>query len=297
MSVAYSIIPNYGVALILITIFIRLILFPTQISQQKGLAKNARMQAKMQRLQKKYGSNKKRLQEEQQNLYQREGFNPLSGGCLGQFIQLPILLALYNVVYRPLTYIAYAPSTVIDAAKDALLKLNLEGVTQNVINLQGEVLAFKHYDQIKSAVPELTQYYEKLGSGFFNFLGLDLSATPHWNELNVILLIPILSGLSSLVVSLVMMKRQKKQSPESAKSMGCLTYGMPIFSLWIAFSVPAAIGLYWIASNIATLIVNIITNKLYPPEEMLGKIFITETIERRSKENMRKDRLLGKTTE
>ena len=292
LSLAYAIVPNYGIALLIFSIFIRLILFPTNISTQKGLAKNARMQAKVEKIKKKYATNKQRQQEEINNLYQREGFNPLSGGCLPTLIQFPIILALYQVVYRPFTYIAYAPSSVIDAAKTALQALNIDGVANMLkSSTQAELAIFRYYDSIKDSVPELAQYYDRLGDRFFNFLGLDLSVTPNIGEINVIWLIPILAGLTSLLLGVLQMMKQKKQNPEATKSMGCVTYTMPLISIIFAFSMPAAVGFYWTCSNVAMLLQNYITNKLFPPEDMLGKLLITETIERRSKEKMRKLRI------
>lgn len=100
----YQLTSNYGLAIILFTLIIRVVLVPLAIKQQKSMAHTVRLQPKIEALQKKHGKDKQKLQEAQMKLYQEEGANPM-GGCLPLVVQLPVLYGLYNVIYHPLLYI------------------------------------------------------------------------------------------------------------------------------------------------------------------------------------------------
>lgn len=295
LSTCYSLVSNYGIALLMVSVIIRLLLFPSTIHQQKGMAKNARMQAKVARLRKKYATNPKKLQEETNALYQREGMSSMTGGCLPMLVQFPIIIGLYRVVYRPFTYIAKAPLELVEKATEAVKALPaniLEGAKITTTNVEVEI--FRFFDHIKDAVPGLEKYYNDLGNGFFHVLGLDLSQKPEFSSFGVIWIIPILAGLTAFALSFYQMKKQKEQNPEMAKSMGCMNYTMPLVSFAFCFSLPAAVGFYWICTNLVMLAQTLLVNRFYPPEKMLGKVLIQETVERRSKENMRKSQ---KTTQ
>ena len=101
----YDLVSNYGLALFLFTLLFRLILLPSSISQQKGTAKQMRLQPKIKKLQEKYKGNQVKLNEEMQALYSREGYNPMSAGCLPMLIQLPVIFGLLGVIYYPIQYV------------------------------------------------------------------------------------------------------------------------------------------------------------------------------------------------
>lgn len=95
---------SYGIAIILFTIFARLFTLPSTISQQKGMAKQQRLQPKIRRIQEKYAGDQQKIQQETQALYAREGYNPMSAGCLPMLIQMPFIIGLFGVLYNPLRY-------------------------------------------------------------------------------------------------------------------------------------------------------------------------------------------------
>ena len=97
----YSVIPNYGIAIILLTLAIRLVLLPLGIKQIKSMQNMQALQPKVKELQKKYKSNKEKLQQEQMRLYKEAGVNPL-GGCLPMLLTLPFLFAMYAVIKQPI---------------------------------------------------------------------------------------------------------------------------------------------------------------------------------------------------
>ena len=122
----YSLVQNYGLALVMFTVLARLILLPLSIKQQKGMVKMAMFRPKMEEIQKKYANNQLKMQEEMQKFYQEEGFNPMSG-CLWSFLPLPILIALYSIIRQPITHFMMLSKdvlqTVVQSAADAGVNL------------------------------------------------------------------------------------------------------------------------------------------------------------------------------
>ena len=103
LNFIYSFVSNYGLSIILFTILTKVILFPLSLKQQKSMVKMQQVQPKLKEIQEKYKSDQQRQSEETMKLYKEHGVNPM-GGCLPLLIQLPILFALYRVMYQPLTY-------------------------------------------------------------------------------------------------------------------------------------------------------------------------------------------------
>lgn len=294
MNAIYSIFGNYGISIFIITLIVRIILLPPAIKQQRGMAKTTRMQSKISKIQKKYATNKVKMNEEIQALYEREGFNPMSSmGCLPLLIQFPIMIALYNVIYRPLTYVAHLSADVITAAGEALKNLGV--VT--AANVNGiEMIIINHHEKIAGQVPGLANVdFEQLQRGFTIF-GLDLTQSPNIGTPALIWIIPIAAGLASFLMSWLTMRQQKKNNPgmSNAAMSGCMTIGMPLFSLYLGFTVPGGVGFYWLCSSIIGVMQQLLMNKHYNPKKVAAELLIDETIERRSKEEFNKNKLMKK---
>lgn len=275
---------NYGLSLILFTLFARILMFPTTVIQQKSTVKTQRIQPKIRRINEKYKGDQQRIQQEMQNLYQREGYNPMSTGCAPLLIQLPIIYGLIGVIYHPLKYALLIDSEYItllsEAAKTVMGDVSAQAsrfielyIIENIANLQGV-----------AGVPEAV--YETIENFNFSFLGIQLGLTPSVSEFNALWAIPVLSFITSLASGLFTTMRQKKQNPEMSKNpaMGCMTLGMPIFSLVLTFQFPAGIGIYWIASNVFSFITMIITHYTHNTRKLIAKDMVEETIQRRAKE-------------
>lgn len=276
----YLVVRNYGVALLLFTLVTRLALVPLSIKQQKSTVKTQVMQPQMAELQAKYKNNKEKLNEEMMKLYQKEGYNPMSG-CLPLLIQMPILFGLIDVIYRPLKHILRLSPELIKKAEE--IAAAATGMRQ------GGGLNYLQLAIIRGASETPQLYIDALGADFvaqvqslrLNFLGMDLTLTPSFDlfkqmftNFNPVIIIPILSGVSSLLVSLITMKVSANQAQGAAaggNSMKGMMLIMPLFSTWIAFSVPAGVGLYWFYSNIAAMVQSLLLNKYYNPKEMAEK--------------------------
>lgn len=268
MKICYELVDNYFVALLLFAVVMQLILLPFSIKQQKNSVRQAQLAPKTAALRKKYAgrndaATQQKLQEETLELYKRENYNPASG-CLPLVIQMPILFALVNVVYNPLRYIT------------GLTAEQVKQLQTYLTDSLGYVM------QTKSAGIELlTQIHERGAAAFESVVpglgervlptmkvgALDFSAVPQiaWDWL---LLVPILTFVFALLSQIIIRKftYQSPEAIEAAKnpSMKIMNFSMPLLSVWIAFTVPAAIGVYWIFRNIIMTVQQILLSRLIP---------------------------------
>ena len=277
----YNMTGSYGVAIILFTVAVKLILLPFQIKSKKSMIRMNRMQGRMQDLQKKYANNQMKLNEEMQKLYAEEGVSPM-GGCLWSFLPLPIMIALYSIIRQPITrfmmlgedvlYKAIEAAkaaganmaTIVQVAEDGAMKLDKTGLP--LVQPYGEINLVKVLPEI---APEFCESVEGWMSLNYSFLGLDLASTP-WEvvtsfALNAaffgMLLIPIITGLSQLVMTMYTMKNQPSNAGNA--SMKMMMYTMPLMTVYFAFVMPAALGVYWIAQSIFSLIQEVFMTKIF----------------------------------
>ena len=264
---------QYIWALLIFAVILEIILLPFGIKQQKNSIKQAKLRPKEMAIRKKYAGRddqptKQKMTMEIQELYQKEGYNPMSG-CLPLLIQFPILIALYNIVMSPLQYICrFSTSTIqnlvpvvnsygynFDPAAVSTRNIDLMGAVKNILAKNPN--AFNNVEGFDAAVdmPNLT------------FLGLDLGAIPK-EQFGWLWLIPVLT----FVVYFFSMKLTRKLTyqPTTANdpAMGCsnkmMDIVMPLFSVFIAFIVPAVIGIYWIFKSILGVIKQWILKKAMP---------------------------------
>ena len=264
----YLIVRNYGVAIILFTLILKLVMFPFSVKQQKSSAAQSRLAAKQKEIQQKYGNDKTKYAEEMNALYQKEGASPM-GGCLTALIPFPIMMGLYYAVIRPLSNVLHFNKQVVSEATDMLNRI--PGVS-SMFNMNGgfyrEMNIVQHFGKLK---PYLTMFsdaqiseLEKV-SRSFNFLGLDLLGTPQGSAFSSMLwLIPVLC----LVTYWGQQFYMERTSPAMRDQQGCMKYSMyllPLVSVYFAYRMPGAIGFYWIVSAVFGFIQSVITNKFYGP--------------------------------
>lgn len=266
MRLLYNVLHSYGWALLLFTVLVKLAMVPLSIKQQKSSAKMAAIQPQLQEIQKMYAKNQQKMNEELQKLYQREKYNP-AGGCLPMLITFLVLFGLIDVIYKPMTHILALDDSIIQQAQTIM---------------EGLGVAFSHYSpqtSIITSVQENPQAYAALGQELvskiqafdLNFLGINLGATPSF-ALNVLVLIPILSGVTAFLSSWITMRNNPTaMEGPGAGTMKTMMLISPLMSLWIAFQVPAGVGIYWIVSNLLMAVQSLILNKFYNPREMAEK--------------------------
>ncbi len=270
---AYYFVNNFGIAIIIFTLLFKVVLFPSSVKQQKSMAANAKIQAKQRALQEKYGNDKQRYNEELQKLYEKENVKPF-GGCLTSLLPMFVMLGIYYSVVRPL-------SNVLHIASDKVAQLSeyvnsIPGISLNSSSLYSEIELLRIFDSIstQSGVTEILTGDEiekiKMLSGGFNFLSLDLLSTPKFAG-GWVLMIPILCLVTSVGSQVFMMFM--KGNPMS-QQQGCMKYmfiALPVLTAWIAYTVPAAVGFYWICSRVFGFIQTLIMNKFYSPDIMIAK--------------------------
>ncbi len=276
----YNLTGSYGFAIILFTLAIKLILLPFQMKSKKSMVRMSRMSGKMKEIQKKYANNQAKMNEEMQKFYAEEGVNPMSG-CLWSFLPLPILLALYSIIRQPITHfmmlgedvvqklVTAATAAGVDMSAIVQMKdgaaVVVDGVTQ--LSPYGQIGLAK----VASSMPELTSGIDGWINMNYSFLGLDLSSTP-WDTVSTfaisgvfigMLLIPLLAGGSQLLFSHFTMKQQPGMDGPGAGSTKTMMYMMPLMSVYFAFIMPAALGVYWIAQSLISMVQELIMGKFY----------------------------------
>lgn len=290
---------QYFLAIIIFTVVTRILLLPFNVRQQKTMARTTRLQPKIQKIQKKYPDPRDRdkLNQEMQDLYAREGHNPMQMGCGTMVFQMVFLMGIIGIIYYPLQYVLGISdfNDNSQAIYDVILPLyqNIVGDPDAKITyFQLNIL--EHFDAYKEALvtnfpkmftearcAEISAYREGM-----NLFGLDMTAVPHWKD-GIIVIIPILCLVTSLGSSLVSTLIQKKNNPAASQQMGSMMMMMlmmPFFSFYISFKVTAAVGFYWIISNLVAILQQIYIAKQYPPRKTQAKLMIENTIERRSRE-------------
>ncbi|MEG0764790.1 MAG: YidC/Oxa1 family membrane protein insertase [Pseudoflavonifractor sp.] len=280
----YNIFDNYGIALLLFAFLVKLILFPFSIKGKRGMIQTNMIQGKMAKLQKQYGADKNRYNEEVQKLYERENVNPMSG-CLWNFIPLLVLLPLYAIVREPLTYMMgiNAPQQFAAIASS----VNWDGVAQAAGWVkEGAAAGFANvgYNQLYLAsliTPQnLAAVQAAVGEGVklmainFDFLGLNLALIPTWkfwvNGLDWptigLFLMPMVSAASGFFFSLISMKtnaiNQQSAAAANNASSKMMLLMSPLMSLWIGFSMPASLCIYWIAQNVFSMLQEFVASKI-----------------------------------
>lgn len=253
---------NYGIAIILFTLLTRIILFPLTLKQQKSMAMTQALQPKLRELSANYGDDKEKLSMEQQKLYQKYGVNPMAG-CLPMLIQFPLIIAIYQIVREPLTYI-------MSFGQEKILELGRAWQSLNQVEPGSLYTDAGLVDQLSV-------------NSHFNFINMDflwifdLGQTP-WSALTAmfdnsdfsnaaLILIPILATgttyLSQWITSGNKKKDKNAVQDESQKTMGCMMKFMPLMTLYFAFVLPAALGFYWFVGNVLSLLQTVLMNKYF----------------------------------
>ena len=243
---------NYGFAIIIFTIIVRAAMFPLTLKQYKSTGEMQKVQPLLQEIQRKYANDKQKLNEETMKLYQEHKINP-AGGCLPLLIQMPILLTLWQVITKPLTYmLGFSAETVTKLATDA-------HVLKNV---------YKEIDTIT--------YFMKNGQGnqvgnlnmfFPSHSGLNLGSVPTWNpsqlmantSMILLLILPLLAVFTTYLTARMSMP---KQTDKAANPMGnTMLYLSPLMTLIFSFQFPAGMSLYWLAGNLFAIAQQYYVNK------------------------------------
>ncbi|HBJ11829.1 MAG TPA: hypothetical protein DDY53_00605 [Clostridiales bacterium] len=262
---------NYGIAIIIFSVLLRIILIPITIKQQKSLKKNARLQKEMKEIQTKYKSNPEKLNQETIELYKREKMSPFSG-CFSGILQIIIILSVFWLVSKPLTYMKKINPEIIEKYSQELKE---EGVNSSYTEIA----------IINKKAAEDPEVYINM-----NFLGLDLSKVPTQSLDDFrVYIIPILYVISSVISIKITTKmnsnnkdkdinelkkaetEDKEKQPDEMEMMqqmnNNMTYMMPIMSVMIAIIAPLGLALYWLISNVLMIVERLIIDRFINQKE------------------------------
>ena len=317
MSVLYQFTTNYGVALILFAIIVKVVLLPITAKGKKSTMKMSRMTPKLQAIQKKYANDQQKQSEAIQALYKEEGVS-MGGGCLWSFIPILILIPLYTVIREPIVYMlhesAEVATQIVETIKTAAPDLFEGNRFYEQLIVAPQIPNF--VEELKAVLPELSE--TTLAGVNFNFLNIDLGAVPNykvweWTKFDWAhvgsLLIPLLSAGSQILTMLISTKmnnslvtdergledKETAKNSQANQSSKVMMWMMPIMSLWIGFTVPAALSLYWFIQGIVGTVTDVYLTKKYrkiydaEDAEKLKKALAEEAIEA-EKERIRAER-------
>lgn len=253
---------NYGVAIIIFTILIKVILLPITIKQQKTMKKTAKIQEESKKIQEKYKGNQEKINQEMLDLYKREKMSPCSG-CFSGIIQIILLLSVFYLVSQPLTHMRKVDNELVESY---INEIKTENVEQNTMYPQINV--------IKQKGPTDERVYINM-----DFLGLDLSNVPSGALSNIkVYIIPALYVITSIISIRISTRATRKPKEETkdgeqtevdlATQMNKnMSFVMPIMSVMIAMVAPLGLALYWLTNNILTIIERLCVDKFFKNEE------------------------------
>lgn len=267
LNAIYSFVNNYGLAVIIFSIILKLLLLPLSIKQQKTMKKSEKIQGKLREIQFKYKNDPEKMNQETLRLYKEENMSPFSG-CLSSIVQIILLFAVFSLVRSPLTYMKN-----IESNYPGLLEQYTNEIKESG---QETSAAYPEIDIIQLKGPTDERVYINM-----DFLGIDLSKVPTsaGNDWRVYI-IPVLYVITSFVsVRMTMNMQKKKQNKLLAENNDknenkieeevdavqqankTMSWFMPIMSISIAIIAPLGLALYWLVSNILMIIERLILNK------------------------------------
>lgn len=300
LNIIYEIVKNYGLAIILFSILLKLLLLPLTIKQQKTLKKSQKMQGKLKEIQDKYSNNPEKLNQEMMDLYKRENLSPFSG-CLSSILQIILLLAMFYLVSKPLTYMKKLNEEDINNYKQAIVQEQGENsvsttypeisiikyINNKIDNPEKKVEENKEISNevIENNINETEIVEDKkvdINKDLYinmNFLGLDLNSIPKDNykdiKVYVIPLLYIISSFISIKMTGMQVKKSAKKDgetkndePDMTEQMNkSMTWMMPILAVSVSLIAPLGLALYWFVNNLIMIGERMIINKVCKDEE------------------------------
>ena len=268
---------HYILALLIFAVLVEIVLIPFGIKQQKNSIKQAGLRPKEKAIREKYAGRddqptKQKMQQEIQELYQKEGYNPMSG-CLPLLIQFPIIIMLYNIVINPLKYVCGLSEESITAAAELVKSFGVEvtATSGHTINLMAAIqkIGVEKFLDIPGFTDDMVNTMPNLTYFGIN-LGLNPSFTPADKIQYWLLLVPVLTFVVYFFSGKLTRKLSYQPQMDDAQ-MGCsnkmMDVMMPLFSVYITFITPAAVGIYWIFKSILGVLKQWILKKAMPLPE------------------------------
>lgn len=303
MKLCYEFVGDYGFSIILFTLITKIILFPVSMMVQKNSIKMIKIKPKLEALKHECGDDKDLLLDMESKLYKEEKYSPFAG-TIPLLIQLPLVLGLIDVVYRPLKHILRLPTEVIQAfiAKTS----ELSGLAELGASPELMVMKYVTDPQYTNSFLSLqdsslkgyqvNEFMMEMQSINMNFFGVDLAITPSVLSLNLLFLIPVFAGLSALIMCIIQNKINVLQIEQSKMAQWGMTLFMIVFSSYFAFLIPAGVGVYWIFGNLFSIPVMYLVNKIDNPSKYIDYQTLNRIKERaiQAREKKKKEAVISK---
>jgi YidC/Oxa1 family membrane protein insertase len=271
---AYRIIGSYGIAILVFAVIVKIVLFPVNILTQKNSIRFLKLQPSLNTLKRRYSGDRERINEEQYNLFQKEKYNPFIG-IIPLFIQIILVIGILQVMYHPLQHMLHLDKSVIDVLIQTTR--NLHGTNGSIGEQLLVIKAIQRPENIPMFQSALTGFPDSkttlqiLEHTDLRFLSLNLGEAPSLINPSLALLLPFLSGITSLISCLV----QNVLSPGALGQNKATKLGFTIFTVTFSFYftsvTPAGVGLYWITGTILGIAVLFLLNLLYNPKKLAGE--------------------------
>ena len=287
LSVLYQWTADYGVAMILFAIIVKMILMPITAKSKKSSMKMSRLQPRIQEIQRKYANDQQKQQEAIQQLQKEEGASMGMGGCLWSFVPLLILFPLYTVIREPINYMLHTGAEMATQIVDVIKTADPSLFTGN--SFYDQIVAARHIHEfaaeLTAAVPGIDPTI--LEGVKFDFLGIDLGRIPtinifaadwawDWAHIGG-MLFPALSAATQVLSMKIaqamnnsvitnkdgVQDKETAENSQTNQTMNTMIWMMPLMSLWIGFTVPAALSLYWFIQGAVSIIQDVILTKHY----------------------------------
>ena len=283
----YDLTSNYGVAMIIFAILVKVIMAPITAKSKKSTMKMSRLTPRVKDIQERYAHDQQKQNEMLNALYKEEGVD-MTGGCLWSLIPLFIIFPLLGVVREPIVYILGETSEVAAQIVEIIKNANpalFEGGNTYYQQVVAAANIPQYADAIQAAIPGINP--ETLLGMNFEFLGIDLGAIPSFNIFGAdwvwdwahigAFLVPCLSAGSQYLSSFVMRKmnnsvvsdkngvKDEKTAEQSQQnqSMQTMMLMMPLMSLWIGFSCPGGLSVYWLVQGLVAMVIDIYLTQKY----------------------------------
>ena len=293
LGLLYDLTQNYGAAMLIFAVLVQLILLPITAKSKKSMMAMSRLTPKLQELQKKYGDDQQKLNEATQALYREQGVS-MGGGCLWSLGPMFILIPLFAVIRQPIHYVLMESAETAAQIVELIKGIDASQFSSNSYyhEVTAAALIPQYAAQIKAAIPDINP--DTLKGIDFIFLGIDMGAIPQWqiwkdlSWANLGAVLVALCSAGSQVVSMLVSQKMNNsvvtdkngvQDEETAKnsqqaqSGKMMMYMMPLMSLWIGFTVPCALSLYWFVGGVVRTIEDAILTvryrKIYDAEDAI----------------------------
>ncbi|MDE6281167.1 MAG: YidC/Oxa1 family membrane protein insertase, partial [Oscillospiraceae bacterium] len=272
----YWLLRNYGIAILAFTLLTKVVMFPISLLVQKNSIKMVKMKPQLDMLRYQYVDDSDAFIDAQSALYKKEHYNPMAG-VIPLLLQLPIILGLLDVVYKPLKHILHLSPELQRAFVEQTARLM--SVTVDALGSTAQLSVVERVRAMPDAfasIPGSADAIARIQNLRMTFFGINLAETPSVHTLDALFLIPVLAGLSALVMCWVQNKVNVLQIEQNKLSQWGMTALMIAFSTFFAFIVPAGVGLYWTFGNLFSIGVMFLCNAVYSPKQYIDYALLEE---------------------